>query len=156
MCVVHAIAAALIASCCGLTVGRRAEHAELVSLPEDLRRKESVNGLPTGEPGCEGWHLKPDIFSQQLFKGRHVGGLKGRYVPIQERPHLRFGRFGEVVLDWCRLSELCAGTLQCAVDRGGRGAQKLGDLACLPCKDVSQDEYGALPRWQMLQGRDES
>jgi hypothetical protein len=53
------------------------------------------------------------------------------------------------------LAELLAGALQHAVHCGGGGAEQRGDFGRPPLQDIAQDQYGALPGGQVLQGGDQ-
>jgi hypothetical protein len=64
-------------------------------------------------------------------------------------------RLDDLVLSGRHLAELRAGALQDAVDRGGGGVEQLGDLGRPPLQDVPQDQDGALPGRQVLQGGDQ-
>ncbi len=60
-----------------------------------------------------------------------------------------------LVLVGGRLLEPGPGALQHAVHGGGRGAKQFRDLRCPPAQHVAQDQHGALPGRQVLQGGDQ-
>ena len=59
------------------------------------------------------------------------------------------------VLGQAAVGHLGVGALERGVDRGDGGVERLGDLGGRPAQHVAQDQHGALPGRQVLEGGDE-
>ena len=139
----------------GLAVGGRGDHLEAAGFGEDPGLQEAPDQLTAGEPGRQRRHLEHGVLAQQLHDRGDVGVLERRGVPVEQGAVGRVGGLVNLVLVGGRLLEPRPGALQHAVHRGGRGAEQLSDLRGPPAQHVAQDQHGALPGGQVLQGGDQ-
>ena len=105
------------------------------------------------QPEVVGRHRDHDVVAQQGGQRRHVVALEGVDVAGEQR--LVLGVDGGVELVDRRASQRGPRPLERAVDRRHAGVEQLGDLGGLPLEHLAEDEHGALPGGQVLQGGDE-
>src|SRR6266581_3307959 len=155
VCAVPAVVAAYVGGQRGLAVGGHREHLEAAGFGEDLGPQEAPDQITAGEPGHLRRHLEHGVLAQQLHDRRDVGVLERGGEPVEQGAVLRVGGLVNLVLVGGRLLEPRPGALQHAVHRSGRRAEQLSDLRGPPAQRVSQDQRGALPGGQILQGGDQ-
>ena len=91
---------------------------------------------------------------QQPFQRDQILALEGRRVLVEQRPPYGLVRLAELVFGRREPGQLGTRPLERAVDRRGRGVEQVGDLGRRPGQHLPQDQYGALPRRQVLQRGD--
>src|SRR6266849_5809325 len=155
VCAVPAVVAAYVGGQRGLAVGGHRDHLEAAGSGEDLGPQEAPDQLTAGEPGHLRRHLEHGVLAQQSHDRRDIGVLERGGEPVEQGAVLRVGGLVNLVLVGGRLLEPRPGALQHAVHRSGRRAEQLSDLRGPPAQHVSQDQHGALPGGQILQGGDQ-
>src|SRR5579859_3324286 len=152
---VPAVVAAHVRGQRGLPVGGHRNHLEAAGFGEDLGSQEAPDQLPAGEPGHLRRHLEHGVLAQQSHDRRDIGVLERGGVAVEQGAVLRVGGLVNLVLVGGRLLEPLPSALQHAVHRDRCRAEKLSDLRGPPAQHVAQDQHGALPGGQVLQGGDQ-
>ena len=112
---------------------------------------ERGDALPALIPTSERRHL-PNRFGGEHFRDRiDVIALKCVDVLAELLAQHRVLGFQQGLFPWRHFLQLCTGTLQQTVHRGGGGADRLGDLLGFPLQHLAQHQHRALLGGQMLQ-----
>ena len=122
---------------------------------KDPGSQEAPDQLPAGEPGHLGRHLEDGVLAQQVDDRRDVGILERGGEPVEQGNVGRVSGLADQVLLRRRLLQPGPSAVQRAVHRDRCRAEQIGDLRGLPAQHVAQDQHGALPGRQVLQGGDQ-
>jgi hypothetical protein len=92
---------------------------------------------------------------QQRGERGHVTVFECRTITFDERQQLAVLWFGDVLVAWGDLGEVCPCALQGAVDRRRCGLEQFGHFGGAELDDVAQDQHRPLTRRELLQRRDD-